>query len=100
MYELIATELNSLNLIDGEVLSNFLKQTCRKISIISDNGAYDITQCDEIERIKRAALLISLREEQFFKNEIIRVISWSVTKSYTVQISIGKGDIVTINIPY
>ncbi|ATF09126.1 hypothetical protein [Candidatus Enterovibrio altilux] len=40
-YEIIATELNTSNVTDGEVLPNLLKQTRRRINKISDNRAYN-----------------------------------------------------------
>ncbi len=47
-HEIIAAELSLSNVTDAEVLSNLLKQTLRKITEISGDGAYDTKDCTKL----------------------------------------------------
>ncbi|WP_096619600.1 hypothetical protein [Candidatus Enterovibrio altilux] len=57
---------------------------------ISSDGTYDIRQCYEIIRIKRAVPLTLLRKGAIFKNEVIHRIERSITSISTAHISIEK----------
>ncbi len=47
-HEIIAAELSLSNVTDAEVLSNLLKQTLRKITEISGDGAYGTKDCTKL----------------------------------------------------
>ncbi|ATF10027.1 Mobile element protein [Candidatus Enterovibrio altilux] len=44
-HEIIAAELNALDMTDSVVRPNLLKQICRGTNAISDDEAYDTRQC-------------------------------------------------------
>jgi hypothetical protein len=74
-HEIVAAELSLSNVTDAEVLPNLLKQTRRKISEISGDGAYDTRNCHDAIRIKRAVPLIPPREGALFK-KLIKYNQW------------------------
>lgn len=61
-HEIIGAELSLSNVTDAEVMPNLLKQTHRKIRIISGDGAYDTRACHDAVLRKRALVLIPPRE--------------------------------------
>ncbi len=76
MYEMMAAELSSLNVIDSEVRSNLLKQIHRRSNEILSQVMV-LTTLDNVTNIihiKRVVPLNFSKKEQFFGNEIIRVI--------------------------
>ncbi|ATF09387.1 hypothetical protein [Candidatus Enterovibrio altilux] len=51
-HKIITAELSTLNMTDGEVLPYLLKQTHRRINVISGYSIDDTKQCYKIIRIK------------------------------------------------
>ncbi len=57
-HEIVAAELSLSNVTDAEVPPNLLKQTRRKVTEVSGDGAYDTRNCHDAIRFKRAVPLI------------------------------------------
>lgn len=60
-HEIIAAELSLSNVTDAEALPNLPKQTRKKITEISGDGAYYTKDCYEAIRRKRVVALIPPR---------------------------------------
>ncbi|WP_150137084.1 hypothetical protein [Candidatus Enterovibrio altilux] len=65
-HQIITAELSASNVINGEVLLNFLQQSHRKINKILGSCTCDIIPYYETIHIKQLVLRIPLRKETIF----------------------------------
>ncbi len=66
MPEIIATKFSGLNVTDGAVLPNLLKQISLRINERLGDRTYDTKKCCETVRIKRMVPIITQRKRATF----------------------------------